>query len=146
MITVRDIMTTSPVSVKPTLHVRELIECFDEDAVHAYPVVRADGTLLGIVTKLDVLRLFRPATDPQTMAVGDVGERTVGDIMRRAVLTLQPSDALASAIDLMLETRLRSLPVVERPRGGPAVLVGMVSQGDVMRALSPAWRADPVAT
>lgn len=135
--TVRDIMTNSPVSVKPTLPVRELIERFDEDAVHGYPVVSPEGQLLGIVTKLDVLRVFRPGLQPE-LNVNQIGDQTVSDIMRPGVLTLQPGDALAAAIDLMVETRLRSLPVVERRRGGAPVLVGMVSQGDVLRALARA--------
>ena len=55
--------------------------------------------------------------------------------MRPGVFTLEPGQLLEAAIDLMIETRLRSLPVVERPRGGAPRLVGMVSQGDVLRAL-----------
>jgi CBS domain-containing protein len=51
------------------------------------------------------------------------------------VFSVEPGQSLEAAIDLMVETRLRSLPVVERPRGGPPRLVGMVSQGDVLRAL-----------
>jgi CBS domain-containing protein len=133
-LTVRDIMTNSPVSVKPTLPVRELIERFDEDEVHGYPVVSPEGQLLGIVTKLDVLRVFRPGLQPE-VDLNKVGDQTVHDIMRPGVLTLQPGDALAAAIDLMVETRLRSLPVVERRRGGAPVLVGMVSQGDVLRGV-----------
>jgi len=133
-ITVRDIMTTSPAFVRPTLSARDLVECFDRDGVHSYPVVAADGFLQGIVTKLDLLRLFRP--DIAGLEMRGLGERTVADIMRQGVLTLHPDDAVAAAIDLMVETRLHSLPVVERRRGAAPVLVGMVSQGDVLRALA----------
>jgi CBS domain-containing protein len=56
--------------------------------------------------------------------------------MRPGVLTLHPEDELAAAIDLMVETRLRTLPVVERRHGGAPVLIGIVSQGDVLRALA----------
>jgi CBS domain-containing protein len=126
-------MTTAPAVVRSTLTVRELIECFERDDVHSYPVVEADRTLRGIVTKLDVLRVFRP--ESTGLEIGNVGDRRVADIMRPGVFTLQPDDPLFVAIDLMIETRLRSLPVVERPRGMPPVLVGMVSQGDVLRGL-----------
>jgi len=34
--------------------------------------------------------------------------------MRRRVITVGPRDALATVVDLMLSSRLRSLPVVER--------------------------------
>jgi CBS domain-containing protein len=131
---VREIMTASPAFVRPTWSVRELVESFDRDNVHSYPVVAPDGTMRGIVTKLDVLRLFRP--DAVGLDMHPLGDRTVQDIMRPGVLTLRPDDELAAAIDLMVETRLRTLPVVERRRGGAPVLVGIVSQGDVLRALS----------
>jgi CBS domain-containing protein len=41
---------------------------------------------------------------------------------------------VTTAIDRMLTSKLRSLPVVER-RDGKDVLVGIVSRGDVIRSL-----------
>jgi CBS domain-containing protein len=38
----------------------------------------------------------------------------VDDIMHRWVVTLRPTDSVASAIDLMIASKLRSVPVVER--------------------------------
>jgi CBS domain-containing protein len=54
--------------------------------------------------------------------------------MRRGVITLGPGDSVATAVDRMLSSKLRSLPVVER-RGRKDVLVGMVSRGDLIRSL-----------
>jgi CBS-domain-containing membrane protein len=132
---IREVMTATPTVIRPTTTALELIERFDGEDVSAFPVVNPDGTLCGIVTKLDLLRLFRPEPRASSLAVAQVGERRVADVMRPGVFTLEPDDPLVAAIDLMVETRLRSLPVVERRRGGPPVLVGMVSQGDVLRAL-----------
>jgi CBS domain-containing protein len=58
----------------------------------------------------------------------------VGTIMRRRVVTLAPDDSVTTAIDRMLASRRRSLPVVER-RGDTDVLIGIVSRGDVIRSL-----------
>ncbi len=50
------------------------------------------------------------------------------------VATVTPDDGLATAIDLMVQSRMRSLPVVER-RGRREVLVGIVSRHDVLSRL-----------
>ena len=54
--------------------------------------------------------------------------------MRRKVVSIEPEDTLAEAGNLMVVTKLRSLPVVER-RDGRVILVGMLSRGDVLRGL-----------
>ncbi|MGH7698969.1 MAG: CBS domain-containing protein [Gemmatimonadales bacterium] len=54
--------------------------------------------------------------------------------MRHGVVTIEGDDPVGVAADLMVETALRSLPVVHRRSGG-AELVGMVSRGDLLRGL-----------
>jgi len=134
-LTIRKVMTTDPVSVLSTTTARELVERFEREDVSAYPVVRTDGTLAGIVTKLDLLRALRSAVPGGEPDVDRLAALRAGDLMRPGVVTLEPDQSLEAAIDLMVETRLRSLPVVARPRGSAPVLIGMVSQGDVLRAL-----------
>ena len=92
-------------------------------------------TLLGIITKLDLLRVFRP--DPRRLLpdLAAIWAERVEDLMRGHVVTVTPEDAVVTAVDCMLSWRFRSLPVVER-RGGKECLVGIVSRGDVLRGLS----------
>jgi CBS domain-containing protein len=140
MFTIREVMTTEPAAVSQTTTARDLLDRFEREAVSAYPVVRADGTLAGIVTKLDLLRALQSGAPGGEPDVKRLAGRQAADLMRPGVVTLEPDQSLEAAIDLMVETRLRSLPVVERPRGGPPRLVGMVSQGDVLRALTGSRR------
>jgi CBS domain-containing protein len=49
-------------------------------------------------------------------------------------VTLAPDDPVATAVDRMLSWRLRSLPVVEG-QGRKALVIGIVSRGDVLDAL-----------
>ena len=141
--TIREVMTPDPASIGPATTARELIERFEREAVSAFPVVNTDGTLAGIVTKLDLLRALRSEGPGGAPDLDLLAACRAGDLMRPGVFTLEPDQSLDAAIELMVETRLRSLPVVERPRGGAPVLVGMVSQGDVLRAL---WRSSSMAT
>jgi CBS-domain-containing membrane protein len=139
--TIRDVMTAAPVSIGLATTARELIDRFEHESVGAFPVVNDDGTLAGIVTKLDLLRALRPRVPGDEAELERLDAHRVADLMRPGVFTLEPEQSLEAAIDLMVETRLRSLPVVERPRGGAPRLVGMVSQGDVLRALVAPGRA-----
>jgi CBS-domain-containing membrane protein len=131
---IRDIMTRQPKTVGPKTSVRTLQDLFINYGFNAFPVVDETQTLLGIVTKLDLLRIFRH--DPRRLLpdLGALWAEHVDDIMRRRVVTLRPDDPVSTAVDRMLSLRLRSLPVVE-PRGRKALLVGIVSRGDVLSSL-----------
>lgn len=131
---VDDVMTRAPITVTPVTTVRDLIALFDRHDFNAFPVVDDGGFVRGIVTKLDVLHLLRP--DPNLWAphLVKLGGARVEDIMRRSVVCVEARDHLVVAADLMVETRLRSLPVVQRRPEGP-ILAGIITQGDVLRGL-----------
>jgi acetoin utilization protein AcuB len=59
---VREAMTHAPVTVTPDQPLVELAKLFDDHRIGAVPVVDRDGALLGIVSYVDMLRVFaRPA-------------------------------------------------------------------------------------
>jgi CBS domain-containing protein len=129
---VLEVMTRAPITVKPQTTVGELMALFDRHDFNAFPVVDDGETLSGIVTKLDVLRLLRPDWGLLVSDSRVLSSARVADIMRHGVVSVEAEDPIAAAADLMVETRLRSLPVVRRKSGGPR-LVGIVSQGDLVR-------------
>jgi CBS domain-containing protein len=131
---VQDIMSSRPKTVGPKTPVRELQALFTSYDFNAFPVVDDAGILLGIVTKLDLLRIFRHDRARLRPSLTELWAEHVDDIMRRRVVTLAPGDSVATAIDRMLTSKLRSLPVVER-RGRNERVIGIVSRGDVIRSL-----------
>ena len=124
-------MSSRPTTVGPKTPVRELPRLFASYNFNAFPVVDDAGILLGIVTKLDLLRVFRHHPARLRPSLTELWAEDVEDIMRRRVVTLGPRDPVTTAIDHMLASKLRSLPVVER-RDGKSLLVGIVSRGDVI--------------
>jgi len=134
MLSIHEVMTLRPITVTPRTTIGELMAAFDRDDFNAFPVVDG-GALVGIVTKLDVLRALRPSPDLDLKTLPSVAAMPIEGIMRRGVVAVEPDDPVVVAADLMVETRLRSLPVVQRPRGSARVLVGIVSQGDLLRGL-----------
>jgi CBS domain-containing protein len=57
---VRDIMTPAVFSVAPNTPATKVVEQMIALAVHRLYVVEEDGTLVGVITALDVLRHMRP--------------------------------------------------------------------------------------
>lgn len=57
--------------------------------------------------------------------------------MAKELATIEPKTSLGDASALMSANRVRRLPVVERRRDGQVSLVGIVSQGDILRAYPP---------
>ena len=133
LIVVADVMTPDPVCVHPETPIAQAMEMFDRHDFNALPVVNADRTLTGIVTKLDLLRVIRPDLAFHVPEPDAVAALPVRKIMRTSVVNVEAEDALTVAMELMVSTRLRSLPVIRRGGGAPQ-LIGIVTQGDVMRA------------
>ena len=76
----------------------------------------------GILTERDILRLT--ARSP-----GELDSIQVGTVMTLKPITAMPEDQLAEMMDVMTESKIRHLPVLEGGR-----LVGIISIGDLLNA------------
>jgi CBS-domain-containing membrane protein len=139
---IREIMTAAPITVYPDTSIRELKILFERYSVNALPVVDDRGVLRGLVSRHDFLRVFRPDPRRRLSALFALRAERVEEIMSRGIDAVEPGDSVVTAVDLMLTTGRRSLPVVERRPGGP-VLVGMVSRTDLLPCLTLAADESP---
>jgi CBS domain-containing protein len=130
---VLDVMTPTPITVTTEATGAELVALLDRHDFDALPVVDHHGALCGIVTKLEVLKLIRPAPDMELSDAPTLARTPVGQIMRRGVVAVAPEDSVLKAADLLIEMRFRSLPVVRQERAG-SVVVGVVTLGDLLRS------------
>jgi len=127
---VRDLMTTSPITVgpeTPVLDARQLM--LDKRFRH---VLIADGPkLLGIVTDRDIrLNLPSPATSLSVWEINYLLARlTVASVMTKTLVTVSPRQDTREAARLMLDHKIGALPVVD---GG--LLVGIITETDLLRA------------
>jgi CBS domain-containing protein len=126
--TVRSAMTSCPVVVFAESPATEVERLFDRHRFNVIPVVDADGRVLGLVSQRSFLRLAER---------GEAGvferPRRARDMMDPRLACVTPDDPLTRAIDRMIRSRLRSLPVVDASHRR---LVGIVSRGDVLHRLS----------
>jgi CBS domain-containing protein len=129
---VADAMTYRPVTVTRATPLSEVEALFEKHDFNCLPVSE-EGALLGIVTKLDVLKAF--AFTPRTMVprYEEIMRQPAETVMTYQPITLTPDVALTRVVQLMVETRYRSYPVVVG-----ALLIGIVSRQDVLRALARA--------
>jgi CBS domain-containing protein len=106
--------------------------------ITAMPVVGQSGKLRGIVSEADLIRDgvtsdSRLREIPHVTALSD-RPGVVDDVMTRHVLTVGPDGDLAEAVELMTDTGVKSLPVVDRD----GRVLGMVSRSDVVHMLARA--------
>ena len=86
-------------------------------------LVVSDGKLLGLLSERDYVRKMIPeGRDP--------GRTRVKDIMSRDVVTATPTTTIEECMKLMTRGQFRHLPILIGDE-----LVGMISLGDIVRAL-----------
>ena len=128
--TVADAMTYRPVTVGPQATLAELEARFEQHDFDCLPVCDQDGRMLGVVGKLDFLRAFAFGNETMLPRYDDIMQRPVESIMTRRPITVSPDAPLTRVLQLMVETRHKSFPVLM----GNLVL-GMIARRDLLRAL-----------
>jgi chloride channel protein, CIC family len=125
---VRDAMQEMPLQVSPDVPIAQLVEQLADGHVDALPVVDADGTHVGVVTRRDV----------ETALRADDTHDTAG-ALARWLPTLQPDQSLEAALTVLVEEP-SGLPVV-----GPESqeIVGWLTHVDVLRSYRERMHARP---
>jgi CBS-domain-containing membrane protein len=129
--TVANNMTGTVRSVTPETTVGDLYRLFEADEFEAYPVVQ-EKVLVGMVSKLDALKVFAFARDQLLPHYADGMVGTVKDIMTTELIAVEPDTNLQRVLQLFVEHRVKSLPVINQWRN----LVGIIAREDVMRAMA----------
>lgn len=123
--TVADIMTTRLITVSPDMSIHAAIRILLDRRISGAPVVDAHGTLVGMLSKKDCLRIVF-----SSRYYDDRGG-PVRDYMSNPVETLDASLDLVSAAERFLNSHFRRFPVLRDGR-----LVGQVSRYDILRSLT----------
>ena len=142
-------MTREVVSVQPDTPLGETVRLLLDRNFRALPVVDAQNRLVGIITNRDLVErggltarvellsaLDGPALQRELAASG-AGERTAADVMTPEPTRVTADEKLERAAHLMVEHRIKRLPVVD----DAAQLVGMLSRVDVLRTMGEDYHA-----
>lgn len=117
---VRNIMTKDPVVVNQNNTIQEVTDLMRTHKLQQMPVVE-EGKLIGIVTSYDLWRYEREHENSMS--------QTVSRVMNSNVLVIAPKDKVATAAQLFIDRRFKTLPVVNLDND----LKGVVTAFDVIK-------------
>jgi tRNA nucleotidyltransferase (CCA-adding enzyme) len=130
---VATLMSKPARTLTPHTTIEELTELMTVYDYNGFPVVDDNAILLGLVTRTD---MFKAYLDPYRHAAREGGVTTVADIMSRGVIAVRPEDRVFTAIALMVDHDVVTIPVVTPTAKGPQV-VGVITRRDAAGALKP---------
>ena len=133
MIPIEAVMSTALLTVRDTETVAAAGERMEAAGIRHLPVSDSRNHVVGVLSNRDVA------------AFGKRGKKLVGEVMTRGVVTVRPFEPAARAVELMLEHKIGSLPVVDEEE----TLIGIVTETDflevALRALKRRGAANPEA-
>lgn len=145
----RDIMTREVVVVSEDDSVKQVAKLFAEKRIGGAPVMRGEE-LVGMVTEDDLIMQDVKLHFPSFIQFLDsfiylesmkhfeetlrkaVGAR-VRDVMSTEIITAREEDSVEDIATLMVQRKINRIPIVKEGK-----LVGMVTKGDIVRAISRA--------
>lgn len=143
----RDIMVSPVITAREDTTLEDIAHMMLENRVGALPIVRADGSLAGIVTEScfageEHCPPFSAYRMPQLFGewvpragierIYDAGRRMIArQIMSRPVVTAASDEPISSIVSKMVHHDITSVPVVDDD-----VLVGIVTRHDLLKMLA----------
>lgn len=117
-------MTKAVIVAAPDDSLERAAQLLARHRIHRLPVLQGDR-LVGIVSDTDIRNAALVSAQAKEPAAA-----TVGEIMTREVITVNPWDTVEDALLILQKKRLGALPVVDGGR-----LVGIITKADVLSAL-----------
>lgn len=133
-IPVGELMSAPPVTVRPETPIDELVRLFAQHGYNGFPVVSEVGALHGLVTRVDLFKLYLLPYRKFIPALEETWVSSVAAVMSPAVVTLRRVEPAIAAMALMVDYRIRTIPVIEDTVAGRTV-VGVLTRRDLTAAL-----------
>ncbi len=150
---VKDVMVKEAVVLSPEETVADAVEKFAKHRIGGCPVVDDERHVMGIMTETNILESLKThykelkmRVPPETIigisfveiakkreaveAFERIANTPVKDAMTREVVTAMPDDELEDVIQKMVRNDVNRIPIVDK-----GVLVGIVTRGDILRAV-----------
>ncbi len=137
---VRDVMTTSVVTVDRITPYKEITRLLTEHRISGLPVLMMGRHVAGVVSEADLLVIEDKEQRHARMAHGSPGHLhwpgrrqahwglTAGELMSAPAVTIHPDATIPAAARVMNTHHIRRLPVVD----GNGKLLGIVSRRDLL--------------
>ena len=137
--TAREVMTPNPVTVVEGATITAVADVMAHKRLKRLPVVDAAGKLVGIVSRLDLLRTVAEAFHggpEEPRPAGLRGDLPLSRVMRKDVPVVHPDTPINEVLQAVVATRLNRALVVDAERR----VVGIVTDEEVLDRVTPAMR------
>jgi CBS domain-containing protein len=136
--TVSQVMTTEPTTIKPQAYLSEAARLMAKKSLKRLPVVDDNKHLVGVLSRLDILKVLAAGYLPQGTSSEPSGfrpvhPRTVADVMDPNVPTVSPQTLLSEVLAFLAGTRVKRAVVVDNERR----VKGIISETDLVARMSP---------
>lgn len=115
---VKDVMNKNVVVAKSDATIREATKVMNKFQIGSLVVLKEEK-IAGIVTERNVLEAVADGKDADTTPIED--------IMSKGVITIDPDETVEAAVDLMVQHKIKKLPVVEDKK-----LKGIITASDII--------------
>jgi len=127
---VKNRMTPNPITATPKTNYNEALGLLQQNEIKSLPIVDSRGTLVGLVTKSDMLRAQpSPVTTLSVFEIASLLDKvTMDKIMSKPVMAVEESCGITNAANFMLVNNIGCLPVVREEK-----LVGIITDKDIFK-------------
>lgn len=115
---VKDVMNKNVVVAESDVTIREASKVMSKYKIGSL-VVMKEGTIVGMLTEGDIMESVASDRDPDTTIVETV--------MSEKVFTVEPEQTIEAAADIMVQNKIKKLPVVEDGQ-----LKGILTASDIV--------------
>ena len=147
--TVAEVMTPTPMTVKPDTPLKEAIAILAENKISGLPVVDEQEKLVGVISESDLMWQETGIEPPPYIMILDsliylenpsryekeihkaLGQ-TVKDVMTDKLITIKGEEPVKQAARLLNSKKIRRLPVIN----DQGKVIGIITQGDIIRAMA----------
>jgi CBS domain-containing protein len=130
--TVADLMSRQIITLSSSATVLQAWHLLADKAVGQAPVVNAEGRLVGLLTRADLMKSDRlPSPDSHALVWRALMQQNVQDIMWTPVPSVAPESDIRRVARVLLDTGLPGLPVVDEQ----GRVTGFISRSDILRAV-----------
>jgi CBS domain-containing protein len=115
------IMQRSVLAATPQASVRDIALQLVNNGISGMPIVERNGTVRGMVTEADILRV---------QIAGQLEKLTAKDIMSANPIAVEPETPIEEVKLLLQEYHILRVPVTENGK-----LIGIISRSDIIKAM-----------
>ena len=134
---VRDVMTSDPIAVDKHVTLSDVEAIFEEHDFNGLPVVDESHRLIGMITKLDLLKAFAFTEKSKIPHYDAIMDQKISKLMTKDPRVVYPETPLTRVVQYMIETGYKSFPVIDDDR-----VVGIVAREDIIKALRQAAQGE----